>query len=230
MKENININKWSEKINLLITTFTLYEPEINDYKNCGKKITDIYGQIQLYINDPKLIYIGNPLDVFILPELESDKIYNEAFNKILYNYYTPLFTVNELKNPEFLRLVIDYRDLLKRTTLIKIDNCRDKNPILENFKKIQQFPELDVNHIDRKAQIEGQTYIHNYFKQISQSKPKSQSKSKSQSQSKSQSNPVLNQTKIIQYYNPDVSLSRLSTDKRKITSYFTPINSRNSFI
>ena len=212
-----NINKWSEKINLLITTFTLYEPEINDYKNCGKKITGIYGQIQLYINDPKLIYIGNPLDVFILPELKSDKKYNEAFNKILYDYYTPSFKVNDLKNPEFLRLVIDYRDLLKRTTLIKIDNCRDKNPILENFKKIQPFPELDVNHIDRKAQIEGQTYIHNYYKQISQSKPKSQLKS----QLKSQSKPALNQTKITKYYNPDVSLSRLSTDKSKITSYFT---------
>ena len=32
-----NINKWSEKINLLITNFTLYEPECDNYKMCGKK-------------------------------------------------------------------------------------------------------------------------------------------------------------------------------------------------
>ena len=128
-----NINKWSEKINLLITNFTLYEPECENYKMCGKKITNIYGQIQLYINNPRLIYTNNPLDVFILPELESDKKYNEAFNKILYYYYTPLFSADDFKNPIYLQLVIDYRDLLKKTTLIKIDNCRDKYDILENL-------------------------------------------------------------------------------------------------
>jgi hypothetical protein len=214
-----NINKWSEKINLLITNFTLYEPECDNYKKCNKKITSIYGQIQLYINDPRLIYTNNPLDVFILPELESDKKYNEVFNKILDYYYTPLFSEHDLKNPIYLQLVIDYRDLLKKTTLIKIDNCRDKYDILENLKTIQTFPELDVKHMNKKPQVDGQKMITDYYK--SQSKSTSQKKLKPQSQIPS----TLSQTNIKQYYKPIPKAKKTlsSKDKGKISSYFKPI-------
>jgi len=211
-----NINKWSEKINLLITNFTLYEPECENYKMCGKKITNIYGQIQLYINNPRLIYTNNPLDVFILPELESDKKYNEAFNKILYYYYTPLFSADDFKNHIYLQLVIDYRDLLKKTTLIKIDNCRDKYDILENLKTIETFPELDVKHMDKKPQIDGQKMITDYYKSQSQSQSQSQKKLKPQSQKPS----TLSQTNIKQYYKPIPKVKKTLSDKNKITTYF----------
>ena len=219
-----NINKWSEKINLLITNFTLYEPECDNYKMCGKKITTIYGQIQLYINDPKLIYTNNPLDVFILPELESDKKYNEVFNKILYYYYTPLFSEHDLKNPIYLQLVIDYRDLLKKTTLIKIDNCRDKYDIFENLKTIQTFPELDVKHMNKKPQVDGQKMITDYYKSQSQSQSQSQKKLKHQLQKPS----TLSQTNIIQYYKPIPKVKKTLSDKNKskISSYFKPIQDK----
>ena len=213
-----NINKWSEKINLLITNFTLYEPECDNYKMCGKKITTIYGQIQLYINDPKLIYTNNPLDVFILPELESDKKYNEVFNKILYYYYTPLFSEHDFKNPIYLQLVIDYRDLLKKTTLIKIDNCRDKYDILENLKTIETFPELDVKHMDKKPQIDGKKMITDYYK--SQSRSQSQSQSQKKLKPQSQKPSTLSQTNIKQYYKPIPKVKKTLSDKNKITTYF----------
>ena len=211
---NINyIDIWSEKIQLLISTFTLYEPECANFLNCKEKIIGIYRPIFEYINNPKLTYVkGNYLDVFILPELSTDKPYNEIFNKILDDYSTPNF--KDFNNPIFANLVMEYSKLLKQTTLFKIDNCRDKYDKNENFKSISVFPELDVIHILKKPQLKGQTKITDYIS-ISASKPKSKSKSQSKSQSQ------YKQTQITEYYNSvPKAKTLLDKNKGKITSYF----------
>ena len=210
---NINyIDIWSEKIKLLISTFTLYEPECANFLNCKEKIIGIYRPIFEYINNPELTYVkGNHLDVFILPELPTDKPYNEIFNKILDDYYTPYF--KDYYNPIFASLVMEYGKLLKQTTLFKIDNCRDKYDVNENLKSISVFPELDVKHIIKKPQLKGQTKITDYIS-ITASKPKSQYKPLSKPLSK----PSLKQTKITEYYNN----SNPKSNKEKITSYFKP--------
>ena len=214
--KNINyIDIWSEKIKLLISTFTLYEPECANFLNCKEKIIGIYRPIFEYINNPELTYVkGNHLDVFILPELPTDKPYNEIFNKILDDYNTPNF--KDYYNPIFASLVMEYGKLLKQTTLFKIDNCRDKYDVNENLKSISVFPELDVIHIIKKPQLKGQTKITDYIS-ISTSKATSQSKPKSQFQSK----PKSKQLQITEYYN-SVPKAKTLSDKNKITSYFNP--------
>lgn len=216
-QQNINyIDIWSKKIKLLIQTFTLYEPECANFLNCKEKIIGIYRPIFEYINNPELTYVkGNHLDVFILPELPTDKPYNEIFNKILDDYNTPNF--KDFYNPIFASLVMEYGKLLKQTTLFKIDNCRDKYAKNENLKSISVFPELDVIHINKKPQLKGQTIITDY---ISVSVPKLKSQSKPQSKPQHQSKSK--QTQITEYYNSVLKAKTLSDkNKSKITSYFT---------
>ena len=96
-QQNINyIDIWSEKIKLLIQTFTLYEPECANFLNCKEKIIGIYRPIFEYINNPELTYVkGNHLDVFILPELPTDKPYNEIFNNAPSGYNIKSFIRDE---------------------------------------------------------------------------------------------------------------------------------------
>jgi hypothetical protein len=105
---------------------------------------------------------------------------------------------------------MEYGKLLKQTTLLKIDNCRDKYAKNENLKSISVFPELDVIHIIKKPQIKGQKRITDYIS-ISVSKPKSKPKP----QSKFEPKPQSKQTQIIEYYN-SVPKTKTLSNKNKI--------------
>lgn len=117
---NEKINIWSDKIIELISAFRLLKSEkCRNFDECVNKITIIIDIINSFVETP---------NTMIYNELPIDGIYNIQKNKIYKNFledYKITFTDKELKHPEYLQLLEDYKKILIVLQNIKLDDCKN---------------------------------------------------------------------------------------------------------
>ena len=117
---NEKINIWSDKIIELISAFRLLKSEkCRNLDECVNKITIIIDIINSFVETP---------NTMIYNELPNDGIYNIQKNKIYKNFledYKITFTDKELKHPEYLQLLEDYKKILIVLQNIKLDDCKN---------------------------------------------------------------------------------------------------------
>jgi hypothetical protein len=109
---------------------------------------------------------------------------------------------NDLKNSEYLKYLEYFKDIFWMFRIIKKKKYAAKfNDSTLNMENKKRFITDYFKHISEPKKVLHKQLITDYFK------PKNKS--------------TLSQTKITQYYKPDMKSVSLSTDKSKITSYFT---------
>ena len=120
------INIWSDKIIEMITEFRLLNLEkCKNLDECIENITIIIDIIYSFIENPNIM-INHEL-------LASDK-YNKRKNKIYENFlqdYKITFTDEELQNPEYLKLLEEYKKIIIVLQNMKLDDCKNYCPQLE---------------------------------------------------------------------------------------------------